>query len=84
MESRLIARKRELELELQQGHTDAQRTRLLTHQLRVLERDIAAMGFDETEVKRNSFNHNSNVKTVESKQFYIPPPSWTTSVDDDV
>lgn len=83
MESRLIARKRELELEVRLGNTDARRTRSLTEQLRVLERDIAAIGFDETEVKRNSFNHNSNVKTVETKQFYIPPPSWTTSIDDD-
>jgi hypothetical protein len=82
MESRLIARRRELELKLRQENTDPRRKRLLTQQMLALDRDIAAIGLDEVEIKHNPFNYNSNVETVESKQFYIPLPSWMTSGDD--
>jgi hypothetical protein len=54
----LIARKHELESQLREENTDLQRKRLLTQQLLILDRDIAAIGFDEADVERNSFNYD--------------------------
>jgi hypothetical protein len=79
MESKLVARKNEIENELRLGVRDPQRKQLLLTRLLLIERDFAAMGFSPEDVERNGFSYDPNKKDVGNKQYYIPLPAWTVS-----
>jgi hypothetical protein len=77
MQSRLICKKQEIENELKRGVRDPGRKQYLIARLLQIENGIRAMGFTEAEIARNDFSDGG--KTVESKQYLVPPPSWITN-----
>ena len=75
IESRLVTKKADIERELRRGVRDPRRKQYLIAQLLQIENDIRAMGFSREEVERNEFTYAPD-KTVASKQYYVPLPSW--------
>jgi hypothetical protein len=75
MQSRLISKKQDIEAELKRGVRDPRRKQYLTARLLQIDRDISSMGFSPEEVKKNEFTYVPN-KTLISKQYYVPLPSW--------
>ncbi len=75
IQSKLILKKQEIERLLrnaQYSPIDPARKRFLVAKLLELERGIAALGFDKSDIERNDFAE----PTIVSKQVLVEPPSW--------
>lgn len=55
IESKLVHRKNEIEVELKRGVRDPRRKKYLLNNLLLIERDIGLMGFSEEDIEKNDF-----------------------------
>jgi hypothetical protein len=77
MQSALVTKRNEIERELRLGVRDPRRKANLTARLLQLERDIGSMGYSKEEIESNEIaTGDDNKKTVESRTYFVPPPSW--------
>ncbi len=80
MQSHLINKRNELEHELkiaERGRIDPRRKQYILAKLAILERDIARIGWNSTDVEKNNFQAPGNtVRTVENTTFYVPLGDW--------
>jgi hypothetical protein len=76
IESRLVSKKAELEFELKLGVRDPKRRAYLTQRLLGVERDIAALGLQEDEIRSNDVAVGHKQKQTNQNSFLVPPPDW--------
>jgi hypothetical protein len=78
VQSALVTKRNEIERELRLGVRDPRRKQYLVARLLQLDRDIAAMGYSQEEIERNDVKTgDDNKKTDGTKQYFVPPPSWS-------
>ena len=84
IESRLVTRKNQIEMELRRGVRDPRRKQYLTARLLQIENNCRCMGYSEAEIRNNDVNTgHDNTKTVESNQILVPLASWVAEPKQD-
>jgi hypothetical protein len=80
MQSRLVLKKQQIEMELKRGVRDQRRKQYLTARLLQIENDIRRLGFSADDIESNDFAYSADEKKL-SKAYYVPLASWTSSTD---
>jgi hypothetical protein len=79
MESRIIAKRQQIESELKTNRTiDPRRKQYLISRLIQLEKECAVFSFSENELKTNDIAYGK-VGEVRSQAHYVPLPSWVAA-----
>jgi hypothetical protein len=79
VESKIIAKKQEIERELKTNRPiDPRRKQYLLSRLVQLEKECVAFSFSPTEIKTNDISYGKTGE-VRSQAHYVPLPSWVAS-----